>query len=1074
MDRWVLARKVVGALAAAATLMSLAAGSVTAMADPAPTAPGADGTSCESAGGLTAAVSAGNCSYDAATAVLTFEDATATVSGTTTTTRIVTKGTTNLTLNGANITSNQGSPIEVNEGTLNLRIDGTNVMDASQSRTHAGIQVNEGRALNVDGDGSLTAYGGWQGAGIGSSTADGRDSDLNAGTMTFNGGTVTATGGYTAAGIGCSTWSQSQDDDTGPNGGTVVINGGVVNAIGGEDGSAGIGASAYGDGATVLITGGIVNAVGNEGAAGIGSGLSASGGAVTILGGLVSVASHREGDPFNNNFEGSGIGSGFGGDSSHSSFSTVSSDGRPGNAVIVINARGDSPGIGDTSNQANWSGVFFDSKIDNGNGRVYGSPSPDSFEIPSGKTLVVPDGSTLNLKQGAVITNSKGSTVSVEKGGSIAGNGGSFSGDGAYKWQGPDAASIAIPEDLTWNGENVAQQVLDAAKTPAQVVRGGKQFATSFADGWLSDSSPSLEFKDGETWKSVSEVKAVGSYRLKFSKSDADPVYSSEFEVSKASSSLETTVRNGDKESNDFTYGDTITVKATPKIKTTTRAAESPGTGEASLYAADNQTKLAGPVKATDGKYVLTYDTSKKNLAIGEHDLLVEFGGDDNLDVSEGTVSVKLSARQLSGASVDESDASASKTEDGTTAFTGVRLLPVTGEVLSGDEVSLSADGDASSATAGTHKFMASTVTVAGADAGWYASPALDKVTGNVTITAKTDPDPDPEPGPTPDPSPEPEPEPESKPGPGGTTVPGGSTTNPDGSVTVPGSSTDKGEVTLPGSGGTVTVPGGSVVNPDGSVTIPGKPSDKGEVTLPGGGGTVTVPGGSVVNPDGSVTVPGGADDRVEITLPGGGIVVVPGGSVVNPDGTVTPPTLDAGPVVTPPAKGEVLRLHAGLDGFGFLKRQAKVGEQNDFMEPLATWGYRSREITRRPSEGRAWLSSAHYQGDKPGTHEFDVSYTMPSGGTIVVTYTAVVVGDDGAGEGRPGEDDKPGQDGNQGGQTGRPGQTGHPGSGSGASGSAGRPAVLSRTGVSVAAAAVAALVLASVGVVLCVRRRRV
>ena len=140
--------------------------------------------------------------------------------------------------------------------------------------------MTNGTSVTIGGDGSLTATGGQEGAGIGGGRREA------VGMVSIVGGTVSATGGMYAAGIG------------GGNGGTnctIVISGGSVTATGGTY-SAAIGSgdqwteqTATGD--TIVISGGVIRVScpysDYAGPAGIGSSGCGSCSAVTICGGTI-------------------------------------------------------------------------------------------------------------------------------------------------------------------------------------------------------------------------------------------------------------------------------------------------------------------------------------------------------------------------------------------------------------------------------------------------------------------------------------------------------------------------------------------------------------------------------------------------------------------------------------------------------------------------------------------------------------------------------------------------------------------------------------------------------------------
>lgn len=176
-------------------------------------------------------------------------------------------------------------------GNCTIRLSGSNTVKGFYQE-YPGIQaakrIGEGDeyTLTIEGDGSLEATGGSEGAGIGSAWR------VNCGNIIISGGTVTATGGNYAAGIGSGNKGLC---------GNVTISGGIVTATSGGFG-AGIGSGYGGTFGDITISGGTVTATGGDGAAGIGGGREAACGAITISGGEVSATG---GD------DAAGIGSGY-------------------------------------------------------------------------------------------------------------------------------------------------------------------------------------------------------------------------------------------------------------------------------------------------------------------------------------------------------------------------------------------------------------------------------------------------------------------------------------------------------------------------------------------------------------------------------------------------------------------------------------------------------------------------------------------------------------------------------------------------------------------------------------------
>ena len=216
--------------------------------------------------------------------------------------RVVINTNATIVLENVNINTSAGTPLEVQGNsatnasdnvTATIKLKGENILTPTGIK-YAGLQLSNGANLNLENGaaesetvGSLTATGGYFGAGIGSGNSG------SAGDITISGGTVTATGGDGAAGIG----SGYSSDDGSSKVETITISGGTVTATGGNKG-AGIGSGhSGGTGSskveTITISGGTVTATGGSFGAGIGSGYSSYTGSskvetITISGGTVT------------------------------------------------------------------------------------------------------------------------------------------------------------------------------------------------------------------------------------------------------------------------------------------------------------------------------------------------------------------------------------------------------------------------------------------------------------------------------------------------------------------------------------------------------------------------------------------------------------------------------------------------------------------------------------------------------------------------------------------------------------------------------------------------------------------
>ena len=211
-----------------------------------------------------------------------------------------------VTLKDVNIDASRGSEAAVSvtgKGDTNIELDGDNELQGGNR--HAGLEHNQtvdskgnvtSGKLTIQDDndnaGSLTATGGYFGAGIGGGSA-------KAGQVTITGGTITAISGD-GAGIG------GGQGNMGSNAGNadIEISGGTIEATGGYT-SAGIGGGCYGD-AIIKITGDAVikNATGGDFGAGIGGGGGGKGD--------ITISGNAKIENAQGGYTGSGIGGGYG------------------------------------------------------------------------------------------------------------------------------------------------------------------------------------------------------------------------------------------------------------------------------------------------------------------------------------------------------------------------------------------------------------------------------------------------------------------------------------------------------------------------------------------------------------------------------------------------------------------------------------------------------------------------------------------------------------------------------------------------------------------------------------------
>ena len=185
-----------------------------------------------------------------------------------------------VTLSNVNINAS-GAAVSVS-GNVELVIEGTNILHSGTG--HAGVEkADDNGTLTISGSGTLNAYGGESGAGIGSGSQKGCSN------IEIESGIINAHGGQWGAGIG----SGNVGNRPGVLGGSyITINGGDVTAYGGSE-AAGIGGGFKGNGKDITINGGTVHAEsggGNGPVAAIGGGrVDGKGENIQITGGNVTL-----------------------------------------------------------------------------------------------------------------------------------------------------------------------------------------------------------------------------------------------------------------------------------------------------------------------------------------------------------------------------------------------------------------------------------------------------------------------------------------------------------------------------------------------------------------------------------------------------------------------------------------------------------------------------------------------------------------------------------------------------------------------------------------------------------------
>ena len=256
-----------------------------------------------------------------------------------------------VTLSNVNIETTSDAAVSVS-GNVELIIAGTNTLHSGTD--HAGVEkADDNGTLTISGTGTLEAYGGEGGAGIGGAR------NKNASNIVIEGGTIKANGGTWGAGIGGGQSAAGQN---------ITIRDGNVTAIPGGE-AAGIGGGYQGSGKNITIEGGTVYSRSGGGrgpAAAIGGGRwPGKGENIKITGGNVTVKS--------------GTGVWIGGTNGE-----ISKDSLTG-AVTYVNQNGN------VENTANWDIMVNETAVNGVNYKDILSDGALCYDIAE-KTLKLKDG----------------------------------------------------------------------------------------------------------------------------------------------------------------------------------------------------------------------------------------------------------------------------------------------------------------------------------------------------------------------------------------------------------------------------------------------------------------------------------------------------------------------------------------------------------------------------------------------------------------------------------------------------------------------------------------------------------
>ena len=194
-------------------------------------------------------------------------------------------------------------------------------------------------------------------------------------------------------------------------------------------------------------------------------------------------------------------------------------------------------------------------------------------------------------------------------------------------------------------------------------------------------------------------------------------------------------VFNGTQMTTDFTYGDTITVKAVPGVEQPVVMSLRPMTKNLmALFVGDKQ--ISEAVEADEfGVYTMTYNTADKALAVGSNALTVKFAGNDNLLAYSVTGTINLAPKALTITSVTAKD----RIYNSDTFTVFLESAVFDGKVLDSDDVSLAQGnlGTLDSDAIGTYTkvTLPETLALTGAHAAYYTAAGGAAVETSVRIT---------------------------------------------------------------------------------------------------------------------------------------------------------------------------------------------------------------------------------------------------------------------------------------------------------------------------------------------------
>lgn len=586
-----------------------------------------------------------------------------------------------LTISSLNIASAKGIDVSDTAGNCELILEGFNQISAMDSND-AGVHKGNGTGtLTFSGSGNLNVTMNRTGSPYGSAIGGNKDETVQG--LIFNGGNITANGITDGAGIGS---NPSRSATT-----SLTINGGIIRGIGGNYAN-GIG-TGFGRADQITINGGTV--YGSGGSSSISNGGICSGSStVKIAGGSVNMVNLYS----NNN---------------NTIFAQpVNTSGVPLYLTTITVGSG-----GNLSKSALVTGLTFQDSYSYGIHDMYTDDSGKLYLWLPVNTVVTGVTTTYGSYTGSCTTNATEQSNHYLKG--TAGE--TFTIQGTYFTKvtditlssnpglgETDLSSIAAVSPANATNSSITWMVMEAGSTGASI------------------SNSKLTLSNGGTYKLQAKITNGATPSTDFIKT---------FTLSVKQPSYMTVAPAS------VNYGDTLSVPVSFIVSDALDAAVDTGiSGTVKLSKNSDGSSPIATENILDGKGTLVYQTSGKDLAIGDNTLYVAYDGSDTRTTASKMVMVSVKKRPLA-VSVTFAEKSYNETSD----------VKISSAVLSGklssDTVTLE---DYSSITAiaaavgvGTQNVtLSGDFIVSGTDADWYelTQPTgltieITKATGTASVT---------------------------------------------------------------------------------------------------------------------------------------------------------------------------------------------------------------------------------------------------------------------------------------------------------------------------------------------------